>query len=90
MPLGWLSYLIVRLPLFQKLRSDAPKVPKQAETKKDGEINQQNYNYNQFYTDIWMLSKPYESTEVERRTLLRVSSGTHLSTSNDTHQVVET
>ena len=36
-----------------------------------------------------MLSKRYESTEVNRRTWLRVPSGTHWSTSSDTHQVVE-
>ena len=35
-----------------------------------------------------MLSKRYESTEVYRRTWLHVSSGTHWSTSSDTHQVV--
>ena len=36
-----------------------------------------------------MLSKLYESTEVDRRTWLHVPSGTHWSTSSDTHQVVE-
>ena len=36
-----------------------------------------------------MLSKRYESTEVDRRTWLHVPSGTSWSTSNDTHQVVE-
>ena len=36
-----------------------------------------------------MLSKRYESTDVDRRTWLHVSSGTHWSTSSDTHQVVE-
>ena len=36
-----------------------------------------------------MLSKRYESTEVDRRTWIHVSSGTHWSTSSDTHQVVE-
>ena len=36
-----------------------------------------------------MLSKPYESTEVDRRTWLHVPSGNHWSTSSDTHQVVE-
>ena len=36
-----------------------------------------------------MLSKHYESTEVDRRTSLHVPSGTHWSTSSDTHQVVE-
>ena len=36
-----------------------------------------------------MLSKRYESSEVDRRTWLHVPSGTHWSTSSDTHQVVE-
>ena len=36
-----------------------------------------------------MLSKHYESTEVDRRTWLHVPSGTPWSTSSDTHQVVE-
>ena len=36
-----------------------------------------------------MLSKCYESTEVDRRTWLHVPSGTPWSTSSDTHQVVE-
>ena len=36
-----------------------------------------------------MLPKRYESTEVDRRTWLHVPSGTHWSTSSDTHQVVK-
>ena len=36
-----------------------------------------------------MLSKRYELTEIDRRTWLHVPSGTHWSTSSDTHQVVE-
>ena len=36
-----------------------------------------------------MLSKRYESTKVDRRTWLHVPSGTHWSSSSDTHQVVE-
>ena len=36
-----------------------------------------------------MLFKRYESTEVDRRTWLHMPSGTHLSISRDTHQVVE-
>ena len=43
------------------------------------------YNFNQFL----MLSKRYESTEEDRRTWLHVPSGTHWSTSSDTHRVVE-
>ena len=33
---------------IKKLKSDDPKVPKQAETKGDGVINPQNYNFDQF------------------------------------------
>ena len=36
-----------------------------------------------------MLSKRFESTEIDRRTWLHVPSGTHWSTSSDTPQVVE-
>ena len=36
-----------------------------------------------------MLSKRCKSTEVDRRTWLHVPSGTPLSTSSDTHQVIE-
>ena len=38
---------------------------------------------------IMKLLKRYESTEVDRRTWLHVPTGTHWSTSSDTHQVVE-
>ena len=33
---------------LKKLKSDDPKVPKQAETKRDGVINPQNNNFNKF------------------------------------------
>ena len=36
-----------------------------------------------------MLSKRNKTSEVDRRTWLHVPSGTHWSTSSDTHQVVE-
>ena len=67
-----------------------PKIPKQAEAKRDGVINPQNYNFNQFLKrKILTLSKRYELIEVDRRTWLQTPSGTHLSTSSDTHQVVD-
>ena len=37
---------------------------------------------------ILMLSKRYESTEVDRRTWLHVPSGTPWSTSSDTHEMM--
>ena len=37
-----------------KVENDSPKVPKQAEAKRDGVINPQNYNFNQFqYGKFW-------------------------------------
>ena len=36
-----------------------------------------------------MLSRHYESTEVDRKTWLQMPSGTHWSTSSDSQQVVE-
>ena len=41
------------------------------------------------HTENLMLSKRYESTEVDRRTWLHVPAGTPLSDSSDTHQLVE-
>ena len=66
------------------MKSDAPKLPKQAEAKKDGVINPQNYNFNQFqHGKICCSQKSHKSTEVDRRTWL------HVATSSDIHQVVE-
>ena len=64
-------------------------MPKETETKRDGVMNPQNYNIYNFKYGKFMLSKRYESTEVDRRTWLHVPSGTHWSTSSDTHQVIE-
>ena len=84
------SVILSQTCSIKKLKFNEQKVPKQAEAKRDGVINPQNYNFNQFETrKILMLSKRYESTEVDRRTWLHVPSGTHWSTSSDTHQVVE-
>ena len=53
-------------------------------------INPQNYNFNKFqHGKFLMLSKCYESTEVERRTWLHVPLGKLWSTSSEPHQVVE-
>ena len=72
---------------FQKLESDVTKVPKQGWAKRDGVIN--THNQSILARKILMLSKRYESTEVDRRTWYHVPSGTRLSTSSDTHQAVE-
>ena len=42
------SVILSQTMFFEKLKSDAPKVPKQAEAKMDGVINHQNYNFNKF------------------------------------------
>ena len=85
------SVILSQTCSIKKLKSNDRKVPKQAEAKRDGVINPQNYNFKQFFKHgkFLMLSKRYESTEVDRRTWLHVPSGTHWSTSSDTHQVVE-
>ena len=75
--------------VVSKVENVDPKVPKQAEAKRDGVINQQNYNVNQFYTENFDALKRYESTEVNRRTWLHVPTGTHWPTSSDNHQEVE-
>ena len=42
------SVILSHTMKFKKLKSDDPKVPKQAEAKRDGVINPQNYNFKQF------------------------------------------
>ena len=83
------SVILSQTMKFKKLKSDDPKVPKQAEAKRDGVINPQNYNFKQFKAENFDALKRYESTEVDRRTWLHVPSGTLWSTSSDTHQVVK-
>ena len=45
------SVILSQTKWFQKLKNYCPKVPKQAEAKRDGVINPQNYNFIQFYTE---------------------------------------
>ena len=45
------SVILSQTIKFKKLKSDDPKVPKQAKAKRDGVINPQNYNFNQFNTE---------------------------------------
>ena len=61
-------------------------MPKQGKAKRDGVINPQNYNLNEDFnhTENLMLSKRYESIEVDRRTWLHVPSGTPLSAKEKT------
>ena len=73
-----------------KMYTPCQKCQNKVKARRDGVINPQNYNFNEFLnTEKLMLSKRYESTEVDRRTWLHVPSGTLWSTSSDTHQVVE-
>ena len=83
------SVILSQTMKFKKLKSDDRKVPKQAEAKRDGVINPQITISVNFNTENFDALKHYESTEVDRRTWLHVPSGTHWSTSSDTHQVVE-
>ena len=39
------SVILSQTMKFKKLKSDDPKLPKQAEAKRDGAINPQNYNF---------------------------------------------
>ena len=72
-----LSVILSQTCSIKKLKINDQKVPKQAEAKRYGVINPQDYNFKQFETrKILVLSKCYESTEVDRRTWLHVPSGT--------------
>ena len=42
------SVVLDQTKLFKKMKSDAPKVPNQAKAKRDGVLNTENYNFNQF------------------------------------------
>ena len=42
------SVILSQTMKFKNLKSDYPKVPKQAEAKRDGVINPQSYNFKQF------------------------------------------
>ena len=42
------SVILIQTNYFKKLKSDVQTVPKQAKAKRDGVINPQNYNLNQF------------------------------------------
>ena len=46
------SVILSQTKKFKKLKSGAPKAPKQVKAKRDGEINPQNYNFNQLYL-LW-------------------------------------
>ena len=46
------SVILSQTMKFKKLKSDDSKVPKQAESKRDGVINPHNYNFIQFITYI--------------------------------------
>ena len=74
--MGWRKKPIkLQFKTILNTESDAPKEPKN-EAKWDGDTNPHNYSFNQFLTrTILMLSKCYESTEIDRRTWLHVRSG---------------
>ena len=67
-----------------------PKMLEHGIAKRDGVINPEKLQFKWILnTENLMLSKRYESTEVDRRTWRHVPSGNPWSTSSDTHQVVE-
>ena len=84
-----LSVILSQRKQFKKLKSDAQKVSKHAQAKRDGVIPTKVQLKSIRTQRILILSKRYESTEVDRRTWLHVPSGTHWPTSSDTHQVIE-
>ena len=50
------SVILSQTCKIKKLKSNDQKVPKQAEAKRDGVINPQNYNFNQFKTRKFLCS----------------------------------
>ena len=65
--------------MVSKIENIDRKVPKQAEAKRDGVKKPTKLQFQSILIrKILMLSKRYESTEVDRRTWLHVPSGTHL------------
>ena len=51
------SVILSQTMKFKKLKSDYLNVPKQAEAKRDGVINLQNYDFNQFQHGKFWCSK---------------------------------
>ena len=45
------SVILGQIKYFQKLQRDVTEVPKEADAKRDGVINPQNYDFNQFYME---------------------------------------
>ena len=50
-----LSVILSQTKYFKKLKSDATNVPKQAEAKRDGVLNPQNYQFIQFLTQKMLM-----------------------------------
>ena len=71
------SVILSQIKWFQKKKTLTRKCQNKLKPKRDGVINPQNYNFNQFYTENFDAFKRYESIEVDRRTWLHVPSGTH-------------
>ena len=70
------SVILSQTKKYQKLKKYAPKVPKQAEAKKGWCNKPTKVQFQSILTrKILMLSKRYESTEVDRRTWLHVPRG---------------
>ena len=82
------SVILSQTTKSKKLKRDAQKVSKQVKAKKDGVINPDNYNFNQFLHRKFRCSQ--NATNQLKSTVEHVPSGTLWSTSSDTRQGVET
>ena len=70
------SVILSKTMKFKKLKSEYPYAPKYAGTKRGGEKPHKITISNNFNAENFDTLKRYESTEVDRRTWLHVSSGT--------------
>ena len=58
-----------------------PKVPKQTEAKRDGVINPQNYNFNQFNTENFDAQKKYQTKQ--RAQIKKIPKAEYMSTDEE-------
>ena len=69
------SVILSQTKYFKKLKVMHRKVPNQAKAKRDGVINPTKLQFQSILTEHFDALKRYESTQVSRRTWLRVPSG---------------
>ena len=61
------SVILSQTKKFKKMKSDAPKVPKQAQAKRYSVINPKNYNFNQF--QLWKFDGSKKTTNQPKSTV---------------------